>query len=210
MKLKVCGMRDPENAQALIQHVQPDWMGLIFYPKSPRFVSSENAAGFKNLPVDKVGVFVNASQEEILDRINLFGLKAVQLHGEETPEDVRELRKKTSALIFKVSSVQKEIDWPALSAYLTHVDYFLFDTFTKGFGGSGKTFDWELLLEYPFEKPFLLSGGLEIDHMDSILKLKSEVSQMVGVDINSRFESAPGMKNIQLIQKFKSKLMGLS
>ena len=153
---------------------------------------------------------MNASQEEILDRINLFGLKAVQLHGEETPEDVRELRKKTSALIFKVSSVQKEIDWSALSAYLTHVDYFLFDTFTKGFGGSGKTFDWELLLDYPFEKPFLLSGGLEIDHMDSILKLKSEVSQMVGVDINSRFESAPGMKNIQLIQKFKSKLMGLS
>ncbi len=206
MKLKVCGMGRKENTLDLVDRIRPDWMGLIFYSKSPRFVPAENAAYLKELGVEKVGVFVNATLEEITQKINLFGLKVVQLHGEESVGFVQELKQATGITITKVFPVKQYIDWTSLSPYLPYVDYFLFDTFTDAYGGSGKTFDWEILLEYPFSKPFLLSGGLGIEHVPDILKLKSKIPQLAGLDINSRFETEPGVKNLALIEEFKKKL----
>lgn len=207
MKLKVCGMRDPDNARSLVDEIQPDWMGLIFYPKSPRFVEDKSSAEIKTIPVDKVGVFVNASIGEILEKIALFDLKAVQLHGGETVAFVQELRQKTNVKIFKVFSVNEEIDWKSMEPYLENIDYFLFDTFTEGYGGSGKTFNWETLLDYPFEKPFLLSGGLGLENIDAIKALNARIPQMAGVDVNSKFEMEPGLKNLDLINSFKKEYL---
>lgn len=199
-------MRDPENIRELIDKIQPDWMGLIFHPPSPRFVDSLHSDFIKGLKVKKTGVFVNAEISDIKERIRSFGLTTLQLHGEETVENVREIKEETELEIFKVFSVDDAIHWDLLEDYLPIVDYFLFDTFTKSYGGSGKAFNWQLLQDYPFDKPFLLSGGINIDHIDSILKLKSTVPQMTGVDINSKFEIEPGNKDLALINEFKWKI----
>jgi phosphoribosylanthranilate isomerase len=203
MKLKVCGMRESANVKNLLDKVQPDWMGLIFYPASPRFVDDIQADWIRETEVKKVGVFVDAAFSEIVEKTHKFGLTTVQLHGDESAEEVEKLKNITGLEIFKVFSIEKNINWNNLEEYLEHVDYFLFDTFTHAYGGSGKTFDWQILLDYPFDKPFLLSGGLNIGHVESIKDLKSKVPQLAGVDINSKFELEPGLKEIELIMEFK-------
>jgi len=206
MKLKVCGMRSEENIKGLISQINPDWMGLIFYAKSPRFVSKDFADSIKDLTISKVGVFVNANLDEIKNAISLFGLHTVQLHGEESVDFTKSVKKETGLEIFKVFSVKENVDWSELEGYLPYVDYFLFDTFTKGYGGSGKTFDWEILKSYPFEKPFLLSGGLSLENIKDIQKLYSEIPQLVGLDINSKFEIEEGLKDLGRISEFWEKL----
>ncbi len=206
MKLKVCGMREKENMQNLVEDIHPDWMGLIFYPKSARYVDDADATFIKSLGISKVGVFVNATLKEIEEKINLFDLKVIQLHGEETVDFVRELKEATGIVVFKVFSVANGLDWSGLETYLPYVDYFLFDTFAKSYGGSGKVFDWEILLEYPFDKPFLLSGGLNLEHIPKIIELKSKIPQLSGLDINSRFEMEPAVKDLALIEEFKNKM----
>lgn len=203
MEIKVCGMRDPENIRELIDQVKPDWMGLIFYPKSPRFVSDESANQIAGFPVKKVGVFVNEEEDQILKRIRDFDLSAVQLHGQETPDFVELLSEKTSAEIWKVISVREQIDWQSLKGYLPFVNKFLFDTATSAHGGSGQKFDWKVLETYPFDKGFLLSGGLDEESVDGILALADRLPQLQGVDLNSRFEDAPGVKNIEKLKFFK-------
>lgn len=207
MEIKVCGMRDPENIRELIDQVKPDWMGLIFYPKSPRFVSDQSANQVAGFPVKKVGVFVNEEEDQILKRIRDFDLSAVQLHGQETPDFVESLSKKTSAEIWKVISVREQIDWQSLKDYLPFVNKFLFDTATSAHGGSGQKFDWKVLETYPFDKGFLLSGGLDEESVDGILALADKLPQLQGVDLNSRFEDAPGLKNIEKLQKFKKRIL---
>jgi phosphoribosylanthranilate isomerase len=207
MEIKVCGMREPENIRELIDQVKPDWMGLIFYPKSPRFVSDQSANQIARFPVKKVGVFVNEAEEEILKRIKDFDLSAVQLHGQETPDFVESLSKKTSAEIWKVISVQDQIDWQSLKGYLPFVSKFLFDTATSAHGGSGQKFDWKVLETYPFDKGFLLSGGLDEGSIEEISALAEKLQQLQGVDLNSKFEDAPGMKNIGILKKFKKRLL---
>lgn len=207
MEIKVCGMRDPENIRELMDQVKPDWMGLIFYPKSPRFVSDQSANQFAGFPVKKVGVFVNEEEDQILKRIRDFDLSAVQLHGQETPDFVESLSKKTSAEIWKVISVREQIDWQSLKGYLPFVNKFLFDTATSVHGGSGQKFDWRVLETYPFDKSFLLSGGLDEESVDGILALADKLPQLQGVDLNSRFEDAPGLKNIEKLQKFKKRIL---
>jgi phosphoribosylanthranilate isomerase len=206
MEIKVCGMRDPENIRELIDQVKPDWMGLIFYPKSPRFVSDQSANQIAGFPVKKVGVFVNEAEEEILKRIKDFDLSAVQLHGQETPDFVESLSKRTSAEIWKVISVQDQIDWQSLKSYLPFVSKFLFDTATSAHGGSGQKFDWKVLETYPFDKGFLLSGGLDEDSGEEISALSKKVPQLEGVDLNSKFEDASGVKNIEKLKFFKKYL----
>ncbi|WP_373520107.1 phosphoribosylanthranilate isomerase [Aquiflexum sp.] len=206
MRLKVCGMREPDNIRELIKQIQPDWMGLIFHPSSPRFVDRKNADFIKALEISKVGVFVNADISDIQKTIHSFGLKTLQLHGEETVDEVSKIKEKTGLEIFKVFSVNDSIQWDLLESYLPFVDFFLFDTFTKSYGGSGKVFNWQLLQDYPFEKPFLLSGGISLDHIDTIQNLQSQVPQMKGIDINSKFEIVPGLKDVSLIEKFKGKI----
>ena len=136
MELKVCGMREPENIRSMISEVDPDWMGLIFYPKSLRYVSDEQAVELKGFSVKKVGVFVNESEAEILRKVILFGLSAIQLHGSESPEFVQNLTAKTDAELWKVVSVREEIDWKSWEVYLPFVSKFLFDTATAAHGGS--------------------------------------------------------------------------
>lgn len=207
MEIKVCGMRDPENIRELIDQVKPDWMGLIFYPKSPRFVSDQSANQIAGFPFKKVGVFVNEEEDQILKRIKDFDLSAVQLHGQETPDFVESLSKKTSAEIWKVISVKDQIDWQSLKGYLPFVSKFLFDTATSAHGGSGEKFDWTILETYPFDKGFLLSGGLDEESVDGILALAEKLPQLQGVDLNSRFEDAPGIKNAERLKKFKEKIL---
>jgi len=206
MEVKVCGMRERENILRLVSEVKPDWMGLIFYPKSPRFVADELAAQVAGVDVKKVGVFVNENLTEILKKIEVFQLSAVQLHGSETVGFVEELSQKTEAEIWKVVSVREAIDWESLRGYLPFVSKFLFDTATSEHGGSGRKFDWEILDSYPFEKGFLLSGGLDEGSGAEVLALAQKVPQLEGVDLNSKFEDAPGLKNIQKLKSFKEKI----
>lgn len=207
MELKVCGMRDPENIRSLISEVGPDWMGLIFYPKSPRYVTDEQADDLKEFPIKKVGVFVNEIEEEILRNVDQFGLSAIQLHGSESPDFVKSLAEKTEAELLKVVSVGTEIDWKSLEGYLPFVSRFLFDTATAAHGGSGKRFDWKVLETYPFDKGFLLSGGLDEESAEEVLALRKQIPQLQGVDLNSKFEDAPGLKNIEKLKYFKSRLI---
>ncbi|WP_339869104.1 phosphoribosylanthranilate isomerase [uncultured Algoriphagus sp.] len=206
MRIKVCGMRDPENIKNLIQEVKPDWMGLIFYSKSPRYVSSDLAGAVQSFEVDKVGVFVNESIEFILAKIDEFKLSAVQLHGNESPEFVRQLKLKTSKKLWKVVSVGETIDWETLREYVGLIEYFLFDTATKAHGGSGKRFNWQVLEKYPFEKEFILSGGLDEESASEIIALSTKMPHLAGVDLNSKFEDAPAVKNIEKLKTFKNKI----
>ncbi|MEB2777066.1 phosphoribosylanthranilate isomerase [Algoriphagus sp. D3-2-R+10] len=206
MKIKVCGMRNPDNIQNLIQEVNPDWMGLIFYSKSPRYVSIDFAAEIQLAEVPKVGVFVNESIEFILSKIDEFKLAAIQLHGDESPEYVRELKLKTGKKLWKVISVGETINWETLRDYVGLVEYFLFDTAAAVHGGSGRKFNWQVLENYPFEKGFILSGGLDEESSSEVISLADKIPQLVGVDLNSKFEDAPGLKNIEKLKSFKNKI----
>jgi phosphoribosylanthranilate isomerase len=207
MEIKVCGMRDPENIRSLISEVKPDWMGLIFYPKSPRYVSDEKAAELRGISVRKVGVFVNESESEILRKVSDFKLSAIQLHGKESVEEVKSLAEKTDCELWKVISVGAEIDWEEYKGYLPFVSKFLFDTATSSHGGSGKRFDWKVLETYPFDKSFLISGGVDEESGSEVLALRQQIPQLQGVDLNSKFEDAPGLKNIKKLKRF-TKIIG--
>ncbi|WP_111671822.1 phosphoribosylanthranilate isomerase [Algoriphagus litoralis] len=206
MEIKVCGMRELENIHELISKMKPDWMGLIFYPKSARFVSDEKAAELKEIQLKKVGVFVNESEEEMLRKVAEFNLSAIQLHGNESVELVKSLSEKSDCELWKVISVGDQVDWKTLEDYLPYVNKFLFDTATATHGGSGKKFDWEILQTYPFDKGFLLSGGLDDESADEVLALRQRIPQLQGVDLNSKFEDAPGLKNIEKLTRFKRRL----
>ena len=202
MKLKVCGMRSPENIQNLAE-LMPDYMGFIFWEPSKRFVS--NPTPKLDLKVKKVGVFVDASLDFIRECVNLHELKGVQLHGSESPDYCWELNIMDIEII-KAFAVDSKFDFASLEAYETVCNYFLFDTKGKLPGGNGEHFDWEVLKDYPSQKPFFLSGGIgpnDITAVDRIIKLNLPI---YAVDINSKFEIEPGLKNIKTIKEFKAKL----
>ena len=196
-------MRDPDNVRELYSQINPDWMGLIFYPPSPRYVDDIYSDALKDIHVKKVGVFVDMDWQGIKDKVSTFGLSALQLHGEESVEQVKRIKEKIGLPIIKAISVNEKVIWEDLKPYLPFVDYFLFDTFTQLYGGSGKTFNWELLMEYPYDKPFLLSGGLSFDHAELIKNFQQKIPQMAGIDINSKFEIEPGLKDIEMIHVLK-------
>ncbi|MBN3584339.1 phosphoribosylanthranilate isomerase [Algoriphagus aestuarii] len=208
MQIKVCGMTEPENIRELEEIIQPDWMGLIFYDKSPRFVSGEKSSELAEIKLPKVGVFVNETVENVLAKIEEFKLAAVQLHGNESPAYVRELKLKTDKKIWKVVSVGDSINWDILRDYVGLVERFLFDTATKNHGGSGRKFNWQILTGYPFEVPFVLSGGLDENSVEELLRLEKGIPQLTGIDLNSKFEDVPGLKNIDKLKSFKKRLLG--
>jgi phosphoribosylanthranilate isomerase len=181
-------------------------MGLIFYDKSPRFVNKDFGTTIKKTALKKVGVFVNEDLKKVLEISKEFELSGIQLHGDEDWEYVKELRGKTTATLFKAYSVSSAIDWKILEPYNPFVDYYLFDTATSQYGGSGKTFNWSLLENYPFQTPFFLSGGISEEHLDEIEKLGKKVSPLKGVDINSKFEIEPGLKDVNRISLFQKQL----
>lgn len=197
MKIKICGLKDPENTRQ-ISEANPDYMGFIFYPKSLRFVGEKFSKNtLETIPKNilKTAVFVNESKENMLKIVRNYGFEAIQLHGNEPPEMCMQL-KEEKVNVIKAFAIDETFDFNSLIPYETHCDYFLFDTKTPAFGGSGKTFDWTLLSQYQLETPFFMSGGLGIENIEEILNLKH--SKLQGLDFNSKLEDTPGLKNIQI------------
>lgn len=199
LQIKVCGLRDPENIQAVIR-LKVDYIGLIFYPGSKRYVGSDfNLNQIQNRNgVKKVGVFVNAPLEEVQKIVDTLALDAVQLHGQESPEYCRDLQGKGLEII-KAFGIDAEMDWTAVQTYQGVVDYFLWDTRTAGHGGSGRRFDWQVLKGYTLDIPYFLSGGLGPGNIQEALNIQD--TRLYGLDLNSKFELRPGFKDIQLLDK---------
>ena len=197
MKLKICGMKYPDNMLE-VGSLLPDYMGFIFWPKSARYFDGE----MPELPksIRKTGVFVNESISVIEEKVAKYDLQAVQLHGQESVEFCSELKTKFGASIeiIKVFSADENCDFTVLKPYESVCDYFLFDTKGKLPGGNGTTFDWKILEKYPSTKPFFLSGGIGIAELDSIKEISKTNLPIYAIDINSKFEIEPGLKNIQL------------
>ncbi len=198
MKIKVCGLKFPENVRA-VAALQPDYVGFIFYPHSPRFVGYEPNEELTRLrlPAKKVGVFVDKDFSTIKSIIQIYQLDAVQLHGNELPEMCAALQKQVE--VFKAFGVDGAFDFGLLKPYENVVDYFLFDTKTTAHGGSGEAFDWQVLQKYQLKTPFFLSGGLSNQNLEEVLKLKHPA--FYGLDLNSRFEDEPGLKNIEKLKE---------
>ncbi len=210
MKLKVCGMKYEDNMNQ-VAALQPDYLGFIFYNKSARHFDLNLIPEIPE-SIKKTGVFVDEDVESVVEKIQTFQLQAVQLHGNESPEycnALREAIKKNAPIeIIKVFSVKDEFNFNVLKPYENVCDYYLFDTKGKLPGGNGYTFDWNVLNNYPSTKPFFLSGGIGVDQIDDILKFKeSKASKYCyAIDVNSKFEIKPGLKNIELLHTFKNKI----
>jgi len=200
MKIKICGMKYPENIKS-VAALQPDLMGFIFYPKSPRYAEPLDVATLESLPrsIKKIGVFVNEDLERILTLVFKYKLDGVQLHGTENIEICQQL-KATGLLVLKAFSIADASNFKVTKKYEGVCNYFLFDTKTEAYGGSGVKFDWTILDEYTGETPFLLSGGIAADDTETILKINHP--KMAGIDLNSKFEISPGLKNVELLKKF--------
>jgi len=202
--IKVCGMRDTQNIYNLID-LGVDYMGMIFYAKSPRYIESlPEIHNYKN--VKKVGVFVNANETEIMDKVREFDLQVVQLHGQEEVNICKNL-KYQGLEVFKAFGISDDFDFVNVKSFEDYCDMFIFDTKTKVHGGSGKKYNWSKLDEYKGDTPFLLSGGIGPNDIDEVLKINHQ--NYAGVDLNSGFELGPALKNIDLlndfIQVYKSK-----
>jgi phosphoribosylanthranilate isomerase len=204
LKIKVCGMKNIPNIKELaILPIQ--MMGLIFYEKSPRFIHNLDAKALEDLPsrIQKVGVFVNETESTIMTKIQIYNLKYIQLHGNESPEFCERLRTQNIKVI-KAFPIAEAKDLEKIKDYENHCDYFLFDTKTNQYGGSGKKFDWQILSSYSSSTPFFLSGGIGSDDAEIIQQIKHPA--FFAIDLNSQFEIAPGLKDIQKLKKFISKL----
>lgn len=203
LKLKVCGMRDPENIEELIA-LKPDFIGFIFYPKSPRYVSELDEDFMMRIPISisKVGVFVNESLETILELANKYGLEYIQLHGDEDLAFANALKERGLKII-KVFRVMDTIPFFAKN-YEGIADYFLFDTASVNYGGSGRHFDWNILKNYNLQIPFLLSGGVQLEDLPKVKSM--DIDQLAGIDVNSRFEMEPAKKDIEKLKELKAAL----
>ncbi len=190
-------MKDATNIASLLQ-LPIDYIGLIFYERSPRFAGHVDPQIFDQYDVPKVGVFVDQAVEEIVERQQAFQLDVIQLHGQESPAFCQEIKNK-GFTVWKAFGVNADFDFSLLDSYREVVDLFLFDTKTPAHGGSGNTFDWDLLNQYNGNTPYLLSGGIGVDNLATALERKD--SRMVGLDLNSKLEINPGLKNIDLVQK---------
>ncbi len=193
--IKVCGMKERNNIIQLSE-LSIDYIGHIFYPKSPRYVRGlidvELPASIK-----KTGVFVNVDLNGILEQVKEHSLHTVQLHGNESAELAESLRN-VGIEVIKAFGVDSNFDWHQLDGYLNHVDYFLFDSKSPQYGGTGETFDWQKLKEYPFDKPYFLSGGLSLENLNEALQFEDD--RLVGLDLNSKFEIELGLKNIEKLK----------
>lgn len=203
MKLKVCGMK---CNIAEVAKLQPDYLGFIFYKKSARNFDIEHIPEVSK-SIKITGVFVDAPFEYVLETMNTHNLQAIQLHGKETPEYCKQLQSNTIDII-KVFSIKDAFDFSVLESYEDVCDYYLFDTKGELPGGNGYTFNWTLLNEYPSTKPFFLSGGIGLNQIEKLKAFKKSTAAKYcfAIDVNSKFETAPGLKNIELLKDFKSQL----
>lgn len=205
MKIKICGMKFPKNILE-IGALQPDFMGFIFYPKSKRFVGDNfSSKSLEKLPstIEKVAVFVNENVNQIIEIQKQFSFDFIQLHGNETVAEC-EILKENNLKIIKVFSVDNYFNFNDVVAYETICDYFLFDTKTPKYGGSGKTLDWELLENYTLSKPFFLSGGLSIHNIGKIKY--ANYPMLIGLDFNSRLEDRNTKKITEEVSELIEKI----
>ena len=199
MKVKVCGMRDAENIRK-VEALGINMMGFIFYPKSSRYVS--NRPAYLPQKCKRVGVFVDATIEDIRLHIVDYSLDIIQLHGHESTDFIRSLRSLCgdSITIIKAFNIATKEDLEATKPYEGLVDYFLFDTKGKSAGGNGEKFNWNVLSNYKDNTPFLLSGGIGPDDAGRVKVFQH--LKCVGIDLNSRFEIEPGIKDITKLKTF--------
>ncbi|MGD2033534.1 MAG: phosphoribosylanthranilate isomerase [Bacteroidales bacterium] len=204
LKIKVCGMRDEENIRQIVA-LRPDYIGFILYPGSKRYVGDDFSLTI-SIPdvVQKTGVFVNELIPEVFRWINRLNLDLIQLHGEESPEYCTELSN-MDVKVIKAFGIDEKFDFSSLEAYESCCDYFLFDTKSDLYGGTGKQFNWNLLEDYNYDIPLFLSGGIGPDD-DEIIQHHSRIANIHGIDINSRFEISPGIKNPAALKAFFHKL----
>lgn len=201
MKLKVCGLNDVSNIKKVVQ-LQPDFIGFIFYERSSRNCTvSSNVIKTLNLGATrKVGVFVNEPIANLLQIVNDCGLDYVQLHGGESAEYCNEV-KNSGVKIIKAFSVDESFDMDVTNEF-QFCDYLLFDTKGENPGGNGMQFNWDILQNYKGEVPFILSGGLELKHSNSLREIRNVYPLLSVLDINSKFEIEPGLKKIDLVEEF--------
>ena len=203
MYIKVCGMRDAQNIRD-VEALGVDILGFIFWPGSKRYVSARP----DYLPVNaqRAGVFVNASPDEVVQKVKEYGLHYVQLHGDEDLSYVTNLQKLLTASVDNMPRIVRAIQVASRSKVLKammwdgFVDGILFEAPTTGYGGSGISFDWSLLSSYRGNTPFFITGGIGPQSLEALLEF--EHPQWIGVDLNSRFESSPAFKNIALLRPF--------
>ncbi|MBC7417666.1 MAG: phosphoribosylanthranilate isomerase [Pedobacter sp.] len=193
-------MRQAANI-AEVAALNPDYMGFIFYQKSPRFISDVSAELIKYVPspIKTTGVFVDEDLETVMAYILKYNLKAVQLHGKESAVYCEQL-KLTGVEVIKAFGVDENFNFIKLESYLKAVNYFLFDTQTAQHGGSGKIFDWSLLENYTYDVPFFLSGGIDLVHLTTIKNIIHP--RLFAVDVNSKFELEPGLKAVEKLKEF--------
>jgi len=229
MKLKVCGMKYVENIEQIVG-LKPDYLGFIFYEKSKR--NFEGIIPEFSKSIKKTGVFVNEYIEIIISLVEEYRLDAIQLHGDESLEYVADLKnqlkerrtlfldenkqikkKKNKHYIsenevelIKVFGIKDDFNFDYLKPYLEVVDFFLFDTKGKERGGNGTKFDWSILKKYPFRKPFFLSGGIGLEDVEAVQEIIKSNLPIYALDINSKFELKPGLKNINEVKNFKNTL----
>ncbi len=207
-------MRNPNNIKDLLS-LPVDWMGLIFYEKSSRNVPNSAAKDIlaaSEGKVKRVGVFVDEDIETIVQKVAKFKLTYVQLHGKESPDYCYDLLAKSAKTfgcgdelqIIKAFSVDENFDFATTKGYEPYINYFLFDTKGKNPGGNGFTFDWTLLKEYNGSLPFLLSGGL--DEFSAVAIQSLDLPKLVGVDVNSKFEIEPALKDVEMLRRFTQTL----
>jgi phosphoribosylanthranilate isomerase len=209
MRVKVCGMTTTQQVHDL-EEMGVEFAGFIFYPKSPRYV-------FKSMPaneirrikgkINKVGVFVNAGADEVLRTVDECGLYLVQLHGDESPRECEKIANYVSVIkAFRITD-NDNIEWK-VREYYEAVDMYMFDTEGAGYGGTGKKFNWELLKEQNIRKSFFLSGGIAPDDTERLKAFQKEAvaKDLFAIDINSKFEIMPGVKDMDKVQRFVSGL----
>lgn len=203
LKIKVCGMKEAGNIEG-VGHLNPDFMGFIFYDRSPRNAIGMPVEALDNFSeeIRKVGVFVDSNPDYIEEIAGKYGIDALQLHGNESPELCGLLKDKGFFVIkaFGIEAAGVSIDEEIIKPYEGKIDMVLFDTKTLARGGSGKKFDWKALDNYSLQIPFLLSGGIDICDADAIRGLTNPF--LAGIDVNSRFELSPGIKDVEKLDEF--------
>lgn len=210
MRIKVCGMTQADQVMQL-DEMGVEFAGFIFYPKSPRYVyrfmPRPEIKKIKGKAINKVGVFVNAPIEEVLETVDDCGLYIVQLHGDETPKYCEKIANYVT--VIKAFRLREEdnVLWK-IKDYQEIADMFLFDTEGAGYGGTGKKFDWKLISDLNIRKPFFLSGGIEPEDTDRLKEFTSTpvAKDLFSLDVNSKFESSPGVKDIEKLRTFIQKI----
>lgn len=200
MKIKICGLRD--NVEEVIG-LRPDYIGFIFFPGSKRFVGIGFNPNLPEITAKKTGVFVNQEPENILETVKRYQLDAVQLHGDESPDYCARLYGRGFEVI-KAFGIDEQFEFSSLDAYVKCCDYFLFDTKSREYGGTGTKFNWTVLGKYKLNKPYFLSGGIGAEDIGEIKSLNDP--RIYAVDINSRVEIKPGLKAIGKIRAIQLQL----